>query len=187
MTDFLKYFSQLSPLDSEATNELLKDLKTITFQKGEYLLKSGEVCKHLFFINEGLTKVCFNKADKEFIMRFFQENIMFSVFDSFLSQSASNSAIIALENTRVTIISYDTLMALCKKYHCVETFLRKLISIATIKMTKRISEMLEENASEAYSQFIIENSILLQRISLGDVAKYLGITQQSLSRIRTHK
>jgi CRP/FNR family transcriptional regulator, anaerobic regulatory protein len=187
MTGFLQYFNQLSPLDSLATDELLKDLKTMTFQKGEYLLRAGEVCKHLFFINEGLAKVFFHKEEKEFIMRFFQENVMFSVFDSFLTQTASNSAIFALEKTTVTVIDYETLMTLCKKHHCIETFFRKLISIATIKMTKRISEMLEENASDAYKQFILENDGLLQRISLGDIAKYLGITQQSLSRIRTQK
>jgi CRP-like cAMP-binding protein len=65
-----------------------------------------------------------------------------------------------------------------------ETFYRKLVSVATTRMMRRISEMLEDNARERYNQFVAENSQILQRISLGDLAKYLGITQQSLSRIR---
>ena len=68
-----------------------------------------------------------------------------------------------------------------------ETFLRKLVSVAATKMTKRIREMLEENAGKRYKQFVKENKAILQRISLGDLASYLGITQQSLSRIRAKK
>ena len=68
-----------------------------------------------------------------------------------------------------------------------ETFFRKLASLAATKMTRRISEMLEENATERYNLFVKENNQILQRISLGDLASYLGITQQSLSRIRAKK
>ncbi len=56
-----------------------------------------------------------------------------------------------------------------------------------MNMMKRISEMLEENASNRYNNFIQVNGDILQRISLGDLANYLGITQVSLSRIRTPK
>lgn len=187
MRDFLEYFNQLSKLDNAATEDLLNESKTKICQKGEYLLEAGKVCNHLFYIHEGLTKSFFYKDDKEFIMRFFQENLVLSVFDSFHTRKPSKYAIMALEKTTVTMISYDALMALCQKHHCVETFFRKLLSIATVKMIKRISEMLEENASEAYDQFLAENGALLQRLSLGDLAKYLGITQQSLSRIRAQK
>ena len=187
MNDYLQYFNQLSKLDEIAANDVLQDSRIKTFKKGEYLLNAGEVCRYLFFINEGLTKSFFYKEDKEFIMRFFQEKLMFSVFDSFLTMKPSKYAIMALEKTTVTIIDHDSMMALCQKHHCMETFFRKLLSIATIKMTKRISEMLEENASEGYNQFILENNALLQRVSLGDLSRYLGITQQSLSRIRAQK
>ena len=54
-------------------------------------------------------------------------------------------------------------------------------------MMKRISELLEDNATERYADFVREHPQLLQRISLGDLASYLGITQVSLSRIRAAK
>jgi CRP-like cAMP-binding protein len=95
--------------------------------------------------------------------------------------------LLALEPTTVTIISYEATEELCKKHHCMETFFRKLVSIATTKMTRRISEMLEENATKRYNQFVKEHQSIVQRISLGDVASYLGITQQSLSRIRAKR
>ena len=150
-------------------------------------MKAGEVCRHLFFIQEGLTKIAFDKEDKEFIMRFFSENVLFTVFESYLTQNPSNYMIMALEATTVTKISHDTMEKLCKKHHCMETFFRKLVSVAAVKMSKRISEMLEESATNRYNLFIKENNPILHRINLGDLAKYLGITQQWLSRIRSQK
>lgn len=187
MTDFLQFCKQFSELDNLATDELLQNIKTKTYKKGDYLLKEGETCKHLFFINEGLTKSFFYKENKEFIMRFFAENVLFSVFDSYITQAPSTFTVVALEPTTVTLISYDKMDSLCKNHHCMETFFRKLVSIATVKMMKRISEMLEQDATQRYNKFIEENESILQRINHGDLAKYVGITQQSLSRIRAIK
>ncbi|HWZ22539.1 MAG TPA: Crp/Fnr family transcriptional regulator [Cytophagaceae bacterium] len=187
MTDFQHFCHHFSPLDKEAANELFKDVKTKSFKKGEYIVKSGQVCKHLFFLNEGLVKICFVKEDKQFVMRFFSEQRLFTVFDSYLTQMPSEFMLVALEPTIVTMVSYEKMEVLCKKYHCMETFFRKLVSITPVRMMKRISEMLEENAAERYTLFVKEYSSILQRISLGDIANYLGITQQSLSRIRSKK
>jgi CRP-like cAMP-binding protein len=187
MADFLQFCKQFSQLDKEATDELFENLKIKAVQKGEYLLKTGEVCRHLIFVNEGLVKLFFIKDGKEFINVFGIENRLFTAFESYLTQTPSNFMLIALEQTTVTLISYHEMEKLCKKHHCVETFFRKLVSIAATKMTRRISEMLEENATKRYNQFVKENRAILQRISLKDLASYLGITQQSLSRIRAQK
>src|SRR5215203_3680167 len=104
MTGFIQFVNQLSPLDNEATADLLDKLKSKTVKKGDYLLKSGEVCRYLYFIERGLAKTFFNKDVKEFIMRFFPENSMFTVLDSFLSQTPSTYMILALEQTQVTYI-----------------------------------------------------------------------------------
>jgi CRP-like cAMP-binding protein len=187
MTDFIKACNRLSPLDEVAADELLDKLKTRSLKKDQLLLNRGSVCNHLFFIDMGLSKTYFNTGDKEFIMRFFCEKEMFTVLDSFITQQPSTYYIKALEATDVTYIEQKELEGLCRKHHCIETFFRKLISIAVVNMMKRISEMLEENASARYAHFIKDNGYLLQRISLGDLASYLGITQVSLSRIRSQK
>lgn len=187
MTAFQRFCHQFSPLDKEAADELFREIKTKSFKKGEAIVKKGEICKHLFFLDEGLAKICFVKDDKEFVMRFFSEQRLFTVFDSYLTQTPSEFLLVALEPTTLTMISHEKMEALCKKYHCMETFLRKLISITPVRMMKRISEMLEENAASRYNIFVKEYSAILQRISLRDIANYLGITQQSLSRIRTKK
>jgi len=166
VADFLQYCEQFSQLDQETIDDLFQNLKTKTYKKGDFLLRSGETCRHLFFINEGLAKSFFYNNDKEFIMRFFSENVLFTVFDSYLTQEPSNFTVVTLETTTVTLISYEKMESLCKKHHCMETFFRKLISVASIKMMKRISEMLEEDATRRYNKFVQDNNSILQRISL---------------------
>ena len=187
MADIFEYLQQYKSIENEALSELERRIKTKSFKKDEYILKPGVTCKYLYFVDAGLVKSFFFKEDKEFIMRFFSENLMFSVFDSYFTQNPSKYALIALEDTTITFVSNDVMAGLCLKYHGVETFFRTLVSIATVKMMKRIGEMLEDNATERYKQFVEENNDILLRISLGDMAKYLGITQQSLSRIRAAK
>jgi CRP/FNR family transcriptional regulator, anaerobic regulatory protein len=187
MAELLNYFDRFSPLEKPAREALLENTKVKTFEKGAYLLKKGKICRHLYFIDQGLVKSSLVKGDKEFIMRFFNEDTLFSLFESYITQTPSKYSLIALEKTTVTLIGFDTMTGLCEKHHSVETFFRKLVSVAVVKMTKRIGEMLEDNATEHYRQFVEENNAILQRISLGDLAKYLGITQQSLSRIRAAK
>ncbi len=187
MDNFIQYCNQLSQLDTRAQNDLLQNTTTKTFGKGEYLLQQDKICKSLFYINKGLVKLVSFKDGKEFVMRFFAENVLFSAFDSYLTQTPSKFMIMALEGTTVTLISHNTMEALRKKYHCIETLFGNLLSIATTKMTRRINEMLEENATERYNKFVLENNVIIQCISLGDIANYLGIAQQSLSRIRSGK
>jgi len=182
--DFEQFHNQLSLLPQEAKDDLADVLKTYKVKKGHLLLRNGAVCQHIYFVNNGLCKTFFFKEDKEFIMRFFTEGSIFTVLDSFVNQSPATFAIYALEPTTYTCLNFTHLNLLCKKHHAMETFYRQLVSGASVNMMKRISELLEDNATVRYSNFVKEYPKLLQRISLGDLSSYLGITQVSLSRIR---
>lgn len=184
MKGFIKTLDALSALDNDAINELSLEIENKTFDKGNLILKSGMVCRQLYFLDEGLVKLFFLREEKEFIMRFFYENSIFTGLDSYITQTNSNYSIRALEPTLVSYISHSKMELLCKKHHCIETAYRKFVSTAALNMMKRVSEMLEEDGAKRYNNFIKTNKQLLQRISLGDLASYLGITQVSLSRIR---
>jgi CRP-like cAMP-binding protein len=174
----------ISPLDKEACDDLLKDFKTKTFNKNDFLLRSGEVCKYFYFLENGLVKSFSYNNDKEFIMAFFQENVMFTELNSYLAQKPSKYMMLTLERSTVKYIHKKSIEQLCEKHHCIETLVRKLFTMTSVCFMERISEMLEENAKERYNKFINDYPDLLQRINLGDLANYIGITQVSLSRIR---
>jgi CRP-like cAMP-binding protein len=185
--NFIPFCHTLTKLDDLAAIAIQDCLKHKVVAKGDYLLKHGEICRYFFFIEKGLVKTCFTNGDKEFIMRFFNEGSICTQLESYITQTPSLYAIIALEETTITYIDYKLFEQLCAQHHAAETLYRKFVSMASINMMRRISEMLEENATARYANFVNENKHLLQRISLGDLAAYIGITQVSLSRIRAKK
>ena len=184
MSRLPEFANLLSPLDDLASEALKAAIRTKRFEKSDHVLKSGRVCKYLYFIEDGLTKTCFNNGNKEFIMRFFPGHSIFTVLDSYVQQTPSTYDIIALEPTTVSFIAKTDMDELCTRHHSLERFLRSLMAFASINMMKRISEMLEDDAKRRYDRFLAEQGELLKRISLADLAAYLGITQVSLSRIR---
>ena len=184
MEGFISSLQLLSPLTSEAIEDLSAVIINKRFSKGDLILRKGIICRHIYYLQEGLVKLFFYKDDKEFIMRFFQEGNLFAGLDSYITQTSSMYSIEALEASSVEGIEYTDMEQLCKEHHSIETAFRKFLSTATVKMMSRISEMLEENGTARYNNFMTTNPGLMQRITLGDLASYLGITQVSLSRIR---
>ena len=187
MSDFIKYVNKVSQLSKEAEDDLLPRLKSKAFKKGQVINKERQICKNLFFIDKGLVKHYYHHKDRVFILRFFTNTNFFTVLDSFVNQTPSQFITIALEDTETTTIDYADFDELCRKHHSFETFSRKLFTMAALVNLKRIKEMFDEDATELYKEFMNENQHLLQRISLGDTASYLGISQVTLSRIRAKK
>lgn len=187
MSDFTKYVNRVFQLSKEAEDDLLPRLKSKSFKKGQVINKEGQICKNLFFIDKSLVKHYYHHKDRAFILRFFSETNFFTVLDSFTNQTPSQFITIALEDTETSTIDYADFDELCRRHHTFETFSRKLFTMAAIVNLKRIKEMFDADAKELYKEFMDENHHLLQRISLGDTASYLGISQVTLSRIRAKK
>ncbi len=184
MDGFINYCNKISPLSAEAIKELTSRIKSKTFKKGEIINKEGQICRNLYFINKGLVKHYYTHKGRIFIIRFFSEKNVFTVLDSFIQQAPAVFNTITLETTETIQLSYDDIQELCKAHHCFETIIRNIFGMAAIINIKRIKEMFDADATELYKEFIKDNPHLLQRISLGDTASYLGISQVTLSRIR---
>ncbi len=184
---FVDFAESLCDLENEVKDLLAAKLYEKRYRKGELVLETGMVCNRIYFIDSGLVKTFFYTDTREFIMRFFPEGNMFTVLDSFVLQQPSEFSVMALEDTVITCLNHDDLEIICTRYHSAEKFYRKLLSLAAVNMMDRMGGMLEEKAYAAYHKFLKENGSLLQRISLADLASYMGITQVSLSRIRAMK
>lgn len=187
MEGFLNQINQYTQLSKNAESDFLSKLKSISYKKGELITKEGQICRHLYFINVGLVKQYYYHNDRLFVLRFFSENNIFTSLDSFLKQSPADFMTVALEDTSITYIDYEDVQELAKNHHCFETFLRKLFSNAAFTLLNRIKEMFNNDALGLYESFTKNNSHLLQRVSLGDIASYIGISQVTLSRIRAKK
>ena len=93
MKDFIDQFQEFSMLDDAAKLDLISVARLQHFKKGEVILPVGNVCRHLYFVNSGLVKIFSFKDGKEFIMRFFSESQICSVYDSFLTKTPANFTI----------------------------------------------------------------------------------------------
>ena len=157
------------------------------FKKGDFLLREGQVSQHVLFIQLGMVKVCSFNEDREFILRFFPENMFVAVFNSFIDQTPSHFQIKALEDGIALMLHRDKMEELCSSNHEIETFFRKWAQWVASQLVSRLGTMLENDAAKRYKIFVENNHELMQRISLGDLSSYLGITQASLSKIRAKK
>ncbi|CAM1372983.1 conserved hypothetical protein [Tenacibaculum litopenaei] len=185
MNPCIRLFSKITRLTPEAIEALTKvGYEKYSVKKGAPLIRVHQGCQELFFIEEGLVKLRFFKDDKEFIMRFFKEGEAVTDLASFYGNTSDKYEIIALATTKAFAIPLQALEQLCTQHPSINTAYRKFMLMANLNMIQRISEMLEQDASIRYKNFSQQNAELLQRINLGDVASYLGITQVSLSRIR---
>lgn len=184
MDSFIRFCQHVSPLDQHSIDRLLSCLSARQISKGDKLLHAGQYCRHLYFLEAGLVKLSTHHEAREFVMRFFSEGMLFTVPDSLLRGNPSDYELVALEESRLAVLSYEDLENICNDSHQIETFFRKFLGIACMNMMQRINEMLTENATERYALFLKQHPDLVHRLALGDIAAYLGITQVSLSRIR---
>lgn len=187
MHSFTQFLNHIHPLSEAARSDFEQALQEKDYAPGATVSEAGRTCKHLFFMEQGLVKLNFFKEDREFVMRFFAEGTVFTALDSFFQQQPSAYSLTTLEPSRIASISHQNLELLCHQHHSLESAYRKLVSWATTNMMHRIMEMLEDDGTERYENFLGEHRHLVDRISLGDMAKYLGISQVSLSRIRARK
>ena len=189
MTHLIKFCNQVSQLDESAVDDLLKHTTIRNYKKGDYIFRQGKVCEYLYFVNTGIVKCFFLNeiTEKEYILFFSAEDSMFSFYDSATAQKACNFNIIALESSSITLIKYESMEELSKRHHCIETFYRKLLISTNIGVVSSICEMMQDSTVDRYRNFIEKNGQKLHRVSAGDMAKYFGVTPQSLSRIRAKK
>jgi len=154
-------------------------------RKKQFLLHEGEVCKNIGFVNSGcLREYTIDSKGSEHIIQFAIEDWWISDPNSFLSGLPSTYNIDALENSEVLLLeksAREKLLDFCPK---MERFFRILIEANFVATQRRITESLSTSAEERYLKFIKTYPKLIEQVSQNHIASYLGITPQSLSRIR---
>lgn len=187
MNDFIKQLELIAPISKETKEDLLNHLKIRKYKKGEIVNQKGRISRRLYFIKQGMVKHYYYYNGNQFILRFFCDNRFVTISDCFLRNLPAEYSTITLEDTTIIYLEYDDLENLCKNHHSFEHFIRIIVSNIAIMSIERLKTMLHSNASERYSNFITEYGHLQQRISLGDTASFLGVSQVSLSRLRSKK
>lgn len=185
MENIIKYLSKTLNVPTSEINtcQLLFEEKSIS--KNTFLLREGEICKFNFFVEKGLLRMySLDKNGKEHVIQFAPENWLISDRSSLYFNEKSNYYIETVEDSVVSFLPTDFFTTLKKHFsNSIENndlLLQKHIRA----LQNRINSLLAETAEERYLEFIKMYPDLLLRVPQWMIASYLGITPESLSRVR---
>jgi CRP/FNR family transcriptional regulator, anaerobic regulatory protein len=178
-----KYFI----ISEQAKKELTGLLIRKNLKKGTLLLKEGDICQHLYYLSEGFARGFFYQNGKDITAWFAFENDIATPLYSFVSKKPSYESIEILEDSVLYTISYENLQYLYHQYPESNFIGRIITEKYYVELMARTMAFQFQSATERYIQLLNHQPQLLQRASLGQIASYLGISQETLSRIRTKK
>lgn len=185
MNPLISQFKKYGQLSVEIESELNTKINYSIKQKGDFFLKQGQIISSLGVMENGLVRAYFidNKGVEINSWFGFENMIIASVMPLSFSQK-SREFIQFLEPSAIYTISNYDLNTLYTKYPEMNTIGRKLAEDYCKILEERIISLQTESAEQRYKSLINNQPEAVQRISLGHIASYLGITQETLSRIR---
>lgn len=181
------HFEKFIRLSENLKSELIKRIKPIVFQKGELVFDANNICTKSYYINKGILRTYFLKDGKEISEYFSGTNEWGNSPRSFMQREKDIYYIDAIEDTETYSIHVNDLVYLFDNFPEMERYARLSMGTVFGHFMERIASMRFTSAKERYNHFKKTYPIIYHRIPLGMVASYLGITQETLSRIRTEK
>jgi CRP-like cAMP-binding protein len=180
--NFLRLFKNIPQADVQLIESELS-YRNVT--EGEVLFEEGHICREMFFICKGVLRIVSQNEKGNKVTHFFlKENQFCSILNSFNNNIPANEGIEAACDAEVIVLKKQKLMSLFEQL----PYLKELITgITTQFLLEKIeirNAYLGEDAAMRYRNFLVRQPDIALRVSLSDIASYLGITQQSLSRIR---
>ncbi|MCR9064282.1 MAG: Crp/Fnr family transcriptional regulator [Cytophagales bacterium] len=174
--------SDMIPLD--LASEVLSLLETHHLPKKHLLHREGRICRHIYLIQKGVARTFFYKEGKDITVHIAAEGELITAIDSVISLKRSRYNVELLEDSEVHALSYQALHSLLEKHPHYEKYMRLILEQLYAEGADRIEEFLFYSAKERYDNLMNNKPGLLNRVNLGHIASYLGITQETLSRIR---
>ncbi len=185
LPEYFKNISEFSP-ESELTISAVSQREE--FPKGHLLFRQDEICNRIFFIEKGFART-YNISDsgREITNWFFSENSFLTAVNSFYNGGLSGEYCVLMENSVVYSIKYSEFEMILDKHLELGKFCFFILFEIAKQMTDYINSSKFQTAEERYHELIKRYPSMLQRASLGQIASFLGITQETLSRIRSKK
>ena len=181
----LKNISRYIQLTKEETEYFTSLFKEKKLRRKQYLLQEGDICRHENFVVQGCLRTYhIDSKGQEHIVQFAVEDWWIGDMYSFLTQKPSRYAIDALEDSVVLSIEKKSMDELYIKVPKFEKFYRHLLQNAFIALQERITSNISETGEERYRQFQLKYSKIEERVPQRMIASFLGLTPESLSRIR---
>ncbi len=181
----ISFLSQFGTLPEEVITDIDAVSQRMEFPKKHILLKKGKVCNYLYFIEKGLARNFFEEDDKEMTNDITIEGELLVSFSSFLSRQSSLETIELLEDSILYAIHYDDLQELYKKYPVMEHIGRMIAEYHYNSLVLKNYRLKFSNSTERYEYLFNSDIEIVKRVPIGIIASYLGMSIETLSRIRS--
>jgi CRP-like cAMP-binding protein len=156
--------------------------------KNEVLVSKGEVCRYCYFVCRGSVRAFFLGEDGLEATRYIaMENQFITTVQSYVSETPTNEFIQATEKSELLCLSLPSFKKLTQETALARDLYARQLELAYSTNHWRLESFLKMTARERYDFLIKENPAIIQRLSNRIVASYLGITQESLSRVKAQK
>jgi CRP-like cAMP-binding protein len=183
----LNYFKKFHSVSKKAEEALLNICTVVSIPKNKDLQPIGHTCKTIYFITKGIGRIYYFKDGIDITESFAFENNIIARIESLFTGKPSRKAIQILEDTEIIAINANALFKLYDTFPEIERLFRKIFEVAYVDTVNRIESIQFHTAEERYQTLLEQAPNVIQRVPLKYIASYLGITQQSLSRIRAMK
>lgn len=178
---FLKKFGDLN---STAIQAIERKLSILELPKKTLLLKTGNVCHHLYYIEKGLARNYSEDQNKIYTNDLVLEGELLVSFSSFVSRKPSLENIELLEDCTLNALHYDDLQQLYLDFPELEHIGRKIAEYHYNSLAVKTYQLRFYSSAQRY-QYLFDHKIeIIKRAPLGVIASYLGMTIENLSRIR---
>lgn len=165
--------------------ERIKELTHIeTYPKKSYLLRDGQICDKACMVVKGLARAYYINGDRDITSRFMDEGFIITSWISYYQQLPGDEFIEALEDTTLASIRYSDIQQLYKEYPLFNIVGRKQTEYSLYTSELRTRMLRKHTAEEKYAFFLSQHPDLMNRVSLKHIATYLGMNEETLSRIR---
>ena len=156
-----------------------------SFKEGDYLFRGGRICKDLFFVCSGILRiVVINEKGVEVTHFFVKENHLCTILSSFNNQIPADESILAASDVEILTITHTRLLALYRELPYLKELIDRITQQRLLDKIRTRNAYLGQDSAARYKLFLEREPDIALRVPLKDIASYLGITPQSLSRIR---
>lgn len=179
---------RMTPYTIALHNEMIEKFDPIlvekSFRKNQVIHAAGKVCNELFLVKRGIFRAYYFKEDKDITAHFAFTREAITAPDSFILGKQSKYYIEALEDSSVYAVDHHALEKYLSENQPMERLARQFTKAIYLDLLERLESIVFLTAQVRYQLLYKRNPNLLLRVNLGHVASYLGITQETLSRIR---
>lgn len=177
----------IAPLSKETMADIDSCLAAAHYPAHTILVRDGQVADRMFFILNGALRAYYIHGDKEYTDWFMFENMFACSLSAFFGAVPSPQCIETLEETDVLMLTRQHLDDLCKKHHDMSLLNGRILSHSLVTLQTGFIDQRFRTAPERYALLLEHYPEALKRVPLKYIASYLGISQETLSRIRAKK